>query len=226
MPSGLLVTIEVPGKFKLEKNLMKRMILSSFILACCWCASAKDEGFTELTNGKDLSNFETEGNWKVEDDGAISLVPRPGEKGWTRYGSYLWFPKKYKDFEAHVEFKLPKKGNSGFYFRCADKIDPTKRGIEVQILDSHGKEKLGHHDGGGVIRTAGPAKNMNKPAGEWNALVVRCVGTHLVVHLNGEQIQDLKLDQGPMKDRPLEGWIGLQDHGQPLHLRNIKIKEL
>ena len=112
------------------------------------------------------------------------------------------------------------------YFRCADKVDPTKSGIEVQILDSHAKEKLGHHDGGGVIRTSGPSKNMNKPAGEWNTLVVRCKGSHLVVHLNGEQIQDLKLDEGAMKDRPLEGWIGLQDHGLPLWFRHIKIKEL
>jgi hypothetical protein len=125
-----------------------------------------------------------------------------------------------------VEYKLPPKGNSGLYFRCADKVDPTKSGIEVQILDSHGKENLGHHDGGGVIRTSGPSKNMNKPAGEWNHLKVKCVGHHLVVHLNGEQIQDLQLNEGAMKDRPLEGWIGLQDHGLPMSLQHIKIKEL
>jgi hypothetical protein len=48
------------------------------------------------------------------------------------------------------------------------------------------------------------------------------------VELNGEKIIEIQLDQTPMKNRPLEGYIGLQDHGQPhnLHFRNIKIKEL
>ncbi|MFT5121378.1 MAG: hypothetical protein ACI97B_000001, partial [Verrucomicrobiales bacterium] len=41
----------------------------------------------------------------------------------------------------------------------------------------------------------------------------------------GEKIQDIQLDQTPVKDRPMEGWIGLQDHGLPLWFRNIKIKE-
>ena len=160
-------------------------------LAVSVSAKEKKSGYTTLTNGKDLSNFDTTGNWKIEDDGSVALHPRDGESGWTRYGMYLWLKKEYADFEASVDYKLPPKGNSGFYFRCADKIDPTKRGIEVQILDSHGKEKLGHHDGGGVIRTSGPSKNMNKPAGEWNTLKVRAKGSHLQVWLNGEQIPDL-----------------------------------
>ena len=46
--------------------------------------------------------------------------------------------------------------------------------------------------------------------------------------LNGEEIVNIHLDKTPMKDRPLKGYIGLQDHGEPnnLYFRNIKIKEL
>ncbi|MFT5124480.1 MAG: hypothetical protein ACI9TH_001350 [Kiritimatiellia bacterium] len=200
------------------KYLVQTFILS-FVIT--FAASAED-GFTSFSK---LTDLDTEGAWQVEEDGSFGLHPREGEKGWTRYGSYLWLKKPYKDFILDLEFKLPPKGNSGVYFRCKDKIDPTARGIELQLLDSHGKKKLGHHDGGGVIRTAGPSKNMNKPAGEWNRVVINCKGNHLQVEMNGEKIQDLQLDQTPVKDRPMEGWIGLQDHGLPLWFRNIKIKE-
>ena len=185
-----------------------------------------EEGMTLLTNGEDLRNFDTEGNWIVLESDVIALKPRKGESGWTRYDSYLWLKKPYADFAIELEYNLPPGGNSGLYFRCADKVDPTKRGIEVQIKDSYGEEKVGKHDGGGVIGTSAPSKNMSKPAGEWNRLAVRCAGNHLVVILNGETIQDLQLDQTPMSDRPLKGWIGIQDHGLPLKVRNIKFKEL
>ena len=59
-------------------------------------------------------------------------------------------------------------------------------------------------------------------------MIVKCVGSHLEVELNGEPIIDIMLNEGEMKDRPLEGYIGLQDHGEPnnLKFRNIRIKEL
>lgn len=194
------------------------------LMTLAMTAPAEEAAFQKLDQ---LADFDTEGNWKQEEDGSFALYPRPGESGWTRYGSYLWLKKEYADFELDLEYKIPPKGNSGIYVRCQDKIDPTARGIEVQILDSHDKKgDLGHHDGGGIIRTSGPAKNMNKPAGEWNRVVVRCQGSHMTVHMNGEQIHDVQLDQTPMKDRPLKGWIGLQDHGLPLWFRNIRIREL
>ena len=102
----------------------------------------------------------------------------------------------------------------------------TDSGLEIQILDTHGLEKPGHHDGGGIIRTTAPFTNAMKPAGEWNRYIITCNGNHLQVELNGEPIIDVKLDEGPMKDRPLEGYIGLQDHGRPVWYRNIRVKRL
>lgn len=185
------------------------------------------DGFVSLFNGKDLTGFKTEGNWVVEEQGIIAMKPRSGEHGWKRYGSYLWLEKTYSDFVFHVEYKLPKGGNSGVFVRVKDLKDPVNQGIEVQILDSyHKKGKLGHHDHGGVIKTIGPSKNMSKPAGEWNTMIVTCKKSRMKVVLNGEQIIDLELDKSAMKDRPLIGYVGMQDHGQPFWLRNLKIKEL
>ena len=99
--------------------------------------------------------------------------------------------------------------------------------IEVKVLDSYAKTKnLGHHDHGGIIKTTGPSKNMSLPAEHWNRMIVICKGPHLRVILNGEEIQDLMLDKSAVKDRPPVGAIGIQDHGQKLWVRNIRIKEL
>ncbi|NWK54843.1 DUF1080 domain-containing protein [Verrucomicrobiaceae bacterium N1E253] len=174
-----------------------------------------------------LTQCVTEGNWKVNDEGIIQLQPRHGEQGWKRYGSYLWLRQSYADFICRFEYLHPKGGNSGFYFRVKDKNNPVETGIEIQILDSFGKKgKLTHHDCGGVIFTQGPAKNMSKPANQWNQMTVRCVKSHLQVWLNGEKIQDLQLDKTELNNRPLNGHIGFQDHGLPMQLRNISIQEV
>lgn len=186
--------------------------------------------FRSLYNGKDLTGWKTTGNWIPQDDGALLIQPREGEKGWQRYGAYLWSQQKYKDFVLDVEYSYPSGGNSGVYFRVADRDDPVKTGIEAQILDCSAKEgALSSHDHGGIVGTkAAASKNMSKAPGEWNRMVVTCVDSHLIVELNGEQIIDTMLDQTPMKDRPLEGYIGFQDHGEPnnIRFRSIRLREL
>ena len=186
--------------------------------------------FRSLYNGKDLTGWKTTGNWIPQDDGSLLIQPREGEKGWQRYGAYLWSEKKYKDFVLDVEYAYPKGGNSGAYFRVADRDDPVKTGIEVQILDSSAKETaLSSHDHGGIVGTkAAASKNMSNAPSVWNRMVITCVASHLQVELNGTQIIDAMLDQTPLKDRPLEGFIGFQDHGEPnnIKFRSIRVREL
>jgi Domain of Unknown Function (DUF1080) len=186
--------------------------------------------FKSLYNGKDLSGWTTKGNWLPQKDGSLLIQPRDGEKGWERYDMYLWSEKKYKDFVLDVEYAYPPGGNSGVYFRVGDKSNPVSKGIEAQVLDSSSKEgALGSHDHGGIVGTdAAPSKNMSRAPHEWNRMVVTCIGSHLMVELNGEQIIDTQLDKTAMKDRPLEGYIGFQDHGQPnnLKFRSIRVREL
>ena len=185
--------------------------------------------FKPIFNGKDLTGWKTTGNWIPQDDGSLLIQPRSGEKGWQRYDAYIWSEKKYGDFVLDVEYSYPPGGNSGIFFRVGDTADPVTQGIEVQVLDSSKKTgKLTAHDHGGVIRTVGPTKNMSRPPNVWNRMVVTCVGSHLHVELNGELIVDTQLDEGAMKDRPLKGYIGLQDHGEPnnIRFRNLRLREL
>lgn len=195
-----------------------------------WSVRWKNIRIKELPDKSEelaFSDFKTEGNWKSKAGGVIQLVPRAGESGWKRYASYLWAKKLYADFVCSFEYKHKKGGNSGFYFRAADATDPVETGVEIQILDSYGKKgAMSHHDNGGVVFTRGASKNMSKPVGEWNQLKVRCEGQHLKVWLNGERVQDMFLDKTGLKNRPATGFLGFQDHGDPLQLRNIKIEEL
>jgi hypothetical protein len=185
-----------------------------------------DDGFVEMFNGRDLTGWQTTGNWVVEKDNVITLKPRPGESGWTRYADYLTTDRKYGNFDLDLEFKFNATGNSGVFMRVGDLKDHVESGFEVQILDTHGKKNFGHHDCGGVIRTSAPRKMMVKPAGEWNRYQITLKDSHLKVVLNGELIQDLDLGKTDMKDRPMEGYISFQDEAKNIWYRNVRIKEL
>src|SRR5437660_5968079 len=141
-------------------------ILSTALLVLTFAiAPAKEDkdGSVNLLDGNDLTkNWTTTGNWKLDKEGVVSLVPRKGEKGWTRYDMYLWAKNQYRDFEAEFEYKVQKGGNSGFYFHVGDMKSPVAKGLEVQIYDSGSKPKdakLNDHDSGGIIPGFPPMKN-------------------------------------------------------------------
>jgi hypothetical protein len=188
-------------------------------------AQEEKGGWVEVRKAADWT---TKGNWKTGDDGVISLEPRPGEKGWQRYDAYLWLKEKYKDFEIEFEYKVQPRGNSGFYFNVGDMAEPVAKGIEVQIYDAPNQKdaKLTDHTSGGVIPGIPPTKNAAKPAGEWNKFQITRKGNDVVIKLNGETVNEIKLDDRRLKGRPESGYIGFQDHGLPLALRNIRIRSL
>jgi hypothetical protein len=55
---------------------------------------------------------------------------------------------------------------------------------------------------------------------------VTCKDNKVIVKLNGEVVNEVSLDHEKIKTRPRSGYIGFQDHGLPLWLRNIRIREL
>lgn len=200
------------------------------LLTAAWTAPADDkkDGWVDLVAGDLTKHWTTKGNWVLDKDGVITLTPRPGEKGWQRYDAYLWSDRQYGDFEIEFEYRVQPGGNSGFYFRVGDLKSPVAKGVEVQIYDSAGKKagsKLTDHDSGGVIPGVPPTRSAAKPAGEWNKFHITTRGDKLTVRLNGETVNELNLAESRVKDRPKVGYIGFQDHGLPLSLRNIRVRE-
>jgi len=191
-------------------------------------------------------------------DGWILLFDGKTPEGWTnlkpaniedgcinpnKSGNYVTFAKeKYGDFVLSCDFKVSKGCNSGIFIRTGEAKDPVQTGIEIQVFDSAGKDKMSKHECGAIYDLVAPTKNTMKPAGEWNHMEITCDKSKIKVALNGETIAEADLDQWTeagkspdgtknkftkaLKDFPREGLLGFQDHGQPCWFKNIKLKKL
>ena len=171
-------------------------------------------------------HFATEGNWTLK-DGVATLTPSEGQRGWQRYGHYLWLEGDYGDFEAEFDYRLQERGNSGFYFHVGDKAQPVRTGVEVQLYATPaGRKRLTDHDAGGIIPGGPPAENAATPAPAWNRMRVRCENGEIRVTLNGRLVHVMPLDHRAIADRPKTGAIGFQDHSLPLDLRRFRVRRL
>ncbi len=175
-----------------------------------------DEGWIALFDGTSLDAWQNarrpkaKNTWSIEDDAMTNV----------RHGHDIATKAQFKDFDLKLEYKTVKDGNSGVYLRGR---------IEIQILDSYGKEEVGKSDDGAIYDKFAPLVNASKPAGEWNQLEATYVGDTLTVKLNGRLIHDkLKIKQltggalpGKVND---PGPLMLQgDHGK-VWFRNVKIR--
>jgi hypothetical protein len=158
-------------------------------------------------------------------------------------GTWLMSEKEYGDFIAEFEFKLGTNGNSGFAMRAPMKGDPAFDGLELQMADFRYNTSAKDSElTGGLYRALAPSKQVYKP-GEWNSYHIELRGSHVLVILNGEKIQDSDLSAysepvkrhdntlaPALKDRPRRGHIGFQElsRGQDQHamIRNARIKVL
>lgn len=178
--------------------------------------------------------------WKVE-DGAMVLM----EKG----GGDLLTEKEYGDFELELEWKISEKGNSGIMYHVQEGEKyccPYSTGPEIQVLDDAkhpdsfaGKE--GNHKAGSLYDLLPPSDlTAVKPAGEWNKARIVINKGKGESWLNGKKVVDFPT-QGPEWDAMVakskfKGWdgfgsfakgsIALQDHGDKVWYRNIRIREL
>jgi hypothetical protein len=148
-------------------------------------------------------------------------------------GYWLRSNQMYENFLLSLEFKISERGNSGIFIRSAESGNPAFSGMEIQILDDHGRDP-GTHSTGCIYAAVKPGRNMSKLAGEWNHVFIGCLGRNVFIVMNGEDIVDVNLsdyterleNHAPLSTRLRKGFIGLQDHGSPVSFRNIRVKEV
>ncbi|TAF76668.1 MAG: DUF1080 domain-containing protein [Bacteroidetes bacterium] len=215
----------------------------------------KKEGWKLLFDGKTSkgwklmfkNEFPSE-VWKVQNG---ELVVTKGDGGESTKGGDIVTIKKYNNFELTLEAKLTEGANSGvkyFVDPMQPKLDAgtSVKGLEFQLLDDdkHPDAKKGK-DGNrtiGSLYDLIPADSTKKPAqiGSWNKVRIVSLDNKIEHWLNGQKVVEYirKSDkfkeliaQSKYKDIPNfgmceEGYILLQDHGDEVHFKNIKIREL
>jgi len=197
-----------------------RRVWSAILLAVVAAAGEADfkpgEGWQPLFNGKDLAGWKNVGRYRSEWRVENGVLANPVES------DNLHTEKEFEDFELHLEFKLPKGGNSGVFLRGCK---------EVQVFDSFGKQKLAEDDCGGIFGKLPPRVNASKPPGEWNTLDITIVGRRITVVLNGKTTVDGQVVNGVTggqineeEDKP--GPLMLQGDHSAVWYRNLWIKPL
>jgi 3-keto-disaccharide hydrolase len=171
--------------------------------------------------------------WRVV-DGALTRVGQGGD---------LITDDQFGNFELALDWKVQPRGNSGVFYRVTEEGEETYfTGPEMQVLDD-----AGHPDGKSRLTSAGAAYGLYpspagvvRPAGEWNQARVLANGAHVEHWLNGtkvveyelwspdweKRLRESKFTAWPKYGRSPRGHIALQDHGDTVAYRNIKIRVL
>lgn len=217
-------------------------------------SAEKEDGWKMLWDGKTtegwrgarLDDFPKQG-WEME-DGILTVLASGGAE--SAAGGDIVTKEVYGDFELKVDFKITEGANSGIkYYVDTDlnKGPGSSIGLEYQILDdeNHPDAKLGNHEGSRTVASlydlikADPDKPIN-PVGEWNTARIISKDNHVEHWLNGTKVleyergsenfrklvSESKYDKWPDFGELEKGRILLQDHGNRVSFKNIKIKEL
>jgi len=203
-------------------------------------------GWTLLFDGRSVDGWRgykrpdaAGSRWKVE-DGFLTL---PADDGRDTLGARDIISKAtFQQFELAFEWRVAKGGNSGVkYFVLEDRDSAI--GHEYQLIDDeqHADAKIGGHRQTAAFYDVLPAANRPvKPAGEINTTRIVVRGNSVEHWLNGQRVLQYELDSPAVRaaidkskfkgierfGKPQNGHILLQDHGDQVWYRNIKIRRL
>ncbi|MEP5831417.1 MAG: DUF1080 domain-containing protein [Maribacter dokdonensis] len=201
---------------------------------------------TDGWRGAKLEEFPEKG-WKIE-DGVLSVLSSGGEE--SAAGGDIVTKELYGDFELKVDFKLTPGANSGIKYYVDTEINKgegSSIGLEYQILDDnlHPDAKKGNHEGSRTVSSLYDLIQANvnkpiKPIGEWNTAYIISKDNHVEHWLNGTKVleyerksdayrklvSESKYAKWPNFGELDKGQILLQDHGDLVSFKNVKIRAI
>jgi hypothetical protein len=183
--------------------------------------------------------------WKVA-DGSLYLDTETKENWQVKGGGDIMSDKQYDDFHLKLEWKIAPNGNSGIMIYAQEDTTkyrwPWETAPEMQVLDNQGHPdaKIFKHRAGDLYDLIAAKPETVRTPGEWNQVEIKCLNGDLQFWLNGTNVVSTTLwdenwkklvagskfakmpDFGKFK----KGHIALQDHGDMIWYRNIKIRRL
>jgi hypothetical protein len=217
-----------------------RSIVVLIVMAGVWLTEGRpsmQETWRPLFNGRTLEG------WR----GFKSAVP---SSGWTAVdgtlartgpGGDLLTADEFADFDLRLQWKISEGGNSGIFFHVVDTgSEVWESGPEMQILDN-----ARHADGKSPLTSAGanyglhpPVRDVTRAVGEWNDVRLVVTGANVEHWLNGMKVVEYELWSPsweslvkaskfvtmPAYGRAKRGRIALQDHGDAVWFRDIRIR--
>ena len=199
-------------------------------------AAEKAAGWKLLFDGKTTDGWRgfkkdaMSPGWKAEDGALVRASNGAGD---------IVTRDQYDAFELTLDYNISKGGNSGLMYHVTEEGGaPWVTGPEVQIQDN----KDGHdpQKSGWLYQLYSSEKDATKPAGEWNTLRILITPEKCQQFMNGEKYCEYVKGSDDWNERvakskfakmegfgkPTKGFISLQDHGNPVSFRNIKIRPI
>jgi hypothetical protein len=189
----------------------------------------------------------------VAEDGALHLRPPSTDPSNSMAGGDLVTRGEYENFELALEWKISEGGNSGIFYRAPENCGGDGRADtpiyesapEMQILDNerHPDAKLGvdgNRQAGSLYDLIAANPQNARPAGEWNQVEIEVDHERVTFLQNGQTVVGYEIGTPDFQarvaaskfsswrgfiDPARRGHIGLQDHGNEVWFRNIRIRE-
>jgi hypothetical protein len=195
----------------------------------------KSAGWKLLFDGKTTNGWrnyqkpDISPGWKVEKGELVRGTERAGD---------IITTDKYAAFELSLEYNISPGGNSGLMYHVSeDGRVAWHTGPEIQIQDVASAAK-DPQKSGWLYQLYRSEKDTTRPAGEWNQLRLLITPEKCATWMNGElyyeyvkgskdwdeRVAKSKFASQPNFGKPTTGHICLQDHGNPIRFRNIKIR--
>jgi hypothetical protein len=209
------------------------VLLAALLAGCASTPATPWQSLVDASQWRSVGGTTLDPRWQVR-DGDLALTQAGG-------GDIISVG-TYGDFELELEWRLPPGGNSGLFYRAVDASPVWARAVEYQLLDDREAEDrvIPSHRAGAAYDLVVPAQDVLRSSYAYNhARIVAC-GPHVEHWLNGVRVAAYDTESEDWRRRvsaskfagqadfakARRGHLGLQDHGNAVHVRGMRIRAL